>query len=119
MLAIWKYALRPDRFELEMPRGARILHVQAQARGAINPWLNAINPWLDQPEFGSLWALVETVEPKVRRTLVAVGTGLPVDGVVAHPYIGTVVLHNGALVLHVFDLGEQEPVPAGPLRELP
>lgn len=93
MLTIWKYEIYHPvaglTSTLEMPAGARVLGVKEQ------------NNTLQ------LWAVVDTnmiAKGLVKKHLFVVGTGheLPAN---AGPYIGTGVLHNGELVLHVFHEG--------------
>lgn len=79
---------------VQMPKGARILSVQAQ-RGSV-----------------MAWALVDPSAPMVQRDLVAYATGF--SSVTAEPgkFLATVQLSDGDFVLHVFDQGER-PLPAG------
>lgn len=98
MLTIFKYAVRIDDrpIPIEMPWGARILHVAAQG--------DKLYPYL--------WALVDTEERLVERVFFLVGTGQPCEGIVEPPhepippkpsnYIGTA--HCGAYVWHVFEV---------------
>jgi hypothetical protein len=90
MSTIWKFSLQiTDHQYVEMPSGARILCVQTQR------------------DFPCLWVLVDPDAPRGRRGIGISGTGHPClhdsDG-----YIGTVQLDAGALVFHVFDLGEAQ-----------
>lgn len=83
---IWKYPLViADRQRIEMPKGAKILTVQAQDGQAC------------------LWALVNADEGEMEtRDFVIYGTGhyvSPLPGV----YIGTVQMAGGRLVWHVFE----------------
>lgn len=75
-----------------MPMGAEILDVQVQ---------NGVP---------TLWAFVDTDAPIVQRRIVMVGTGTDAFCATSQrqsrPYIGTVQLRNGMLVLHFFDRGE-------------
>lgn len=81
---IHKYPFRcEDHFELEMPQGALILAVQAQA---------------GQP---CVWARVFPDGPKVTRRFRLAGTGHPLEGNLW--YIGTFQLLEGKLVFHLFE----------------
>lgn len=86
--AIWKFPLAiADEQDILMPGDASLLAVQMQ-HGV-----------------PTLWVLVTPDAPTVRRRLRIVGTGHPCDDVTAAQYVGTFQLHEGALILHVFDLG--------------
>lgn len=110
-MTIWKFPLpeppNPPQsvFEIEMPRGAKILAVQAQS------------------EYPCIWALVRSDAPKVKRRFLVFGTGQEIQHEVikaASPtgyvdpdwfeedYVGTFQLYGGRLVFHVFDCGEVE-----------
>ena len=87
MKTIWKYQLShlAYQFTIEMPEGAKPLCVQMQRDEA------------------TMWALVETGAPMVKREFVICGTGrlLSGDSLV---YIGTYQQMGGALVWHVFEV---------------
>jgi hypothetical protein len=88
MKRIWKWNLRvEDLQEYKMHEGAELLTVQAQG---------------DEIQ---LWALVDPNARHVFRRIATYGTGYPVPDV-SQKYVGTYQLHGGALVFHVFDLGE-------------
>jgi hypothetical protein len=81
---VWKFPLaQTDEQVVSMPEGAIILHVGEQ-QGQL-----------------CLWALIVPDAPKVDRHIIIRGTGrdLPHD---VGPYIGSVLMHGGSLVLHVF-----------------
>jgi hypothetical protein len=81
---IYKYKL--DKDIVEMPNGARILHVGIQS--------------------GDLyaWALVNPEAVKIP-TLRVIGTGHPIpDSEHLDVFMGTHLLYDGSLVLHVFTL---------------
>lgn len=90
MRVIWKFELTRTEVGtdvspvVEMPRDARILFVGAQ-HGVV-----------------TAWALVDPDVPKVRRAFEVVGTGHPVPNNV-RDFLGSVIMHGGALVLHVFE----------------
>lgn len=93
MLRVYKYPLpiaRLDRFELELPVGAELLHVDVQ--GAV-------------PQ---LWALVDPNAETQRRTFILRGTGHEItDTIIRH--IGTFLVSGGALVFHLFEILEVKP----------
>jgi hypothetical protein len=95
-MTVWKFELRiTDVQEVRMPRGAELLCVGTQAGtdGVVMLWARVgIDAARSQPL-------------AVRRIRIA-GTGHP-DA--TGDYVGTVQLHGGALVFHVFDLGEVLP----------
>ena len=87
MKTIWKFNVGGlGQTTIEMPKGAEILSVQAQ-RGEV-----------------VMWAAVDYRAATEARAFLVVGTG-SVEGVDEHTcrFIGTVQLHNGDLVLHVFE----------------
>ena len=90
MIAVWKFELPIDDYVtiLAIPRGARLLTVAVQDGRLV------------------LYALVDTAYPNVMRRMRIAGTGHPISGDEAANYVGTVLMHGGRLVFHVFDLGE-------------
>lgn len=94
MHTIWKYDLSPGNLEVQMPRGAKLRHVG------------------NQNEILTLWAQVDTEAPLVTRLLPVHGTGHQIhtlnrgDGPELPRYVGSALMYNGMLVLHVFDHGE-------------
>lgn len=84
MQTVYKYPLPHQRdVTIELPRGAEILSVGAQDDNAV------------------LWARADPHQPKVIRKLRIIGTGHPdADGT----FIGTILLHDGRLVFHVFEV---------------
>ena len=87
--SIWKFPIRiDDELVIEMPRGARILHVGVQN---------------GKPQ---LWAMVDVKAPLVDRHFAVRGTGHPADGLKEVQHSGTFMMANGALVFHLFDRGE-------------
>lgn len=89
--SIYKYPfLLADEVDLQLPKGARILHVaqQPMASGDLQ-----------------LWAHVDRRQSLVTRKLRVYGTGFDMPGD-AGKYVGTVLVNGGALVWHVYDLGE-------------
>lgn len=83
-MKIWKAVLEPRNVQaVQMPRGAKILSVQAQSNRAI------------------LWYLCDSEAPMEDRTIVRVVTGdAPPEGVL---FIGTVQLDGGNFVVHIFE----------------
>jgi hypothetical protein len=82
---IWKYGpLSGGYTELTLPEGAKVLSAQVQG-GEIN-----------------LWAEVDSSMPSRKRFFYVYGTGheLPDN---PGTFIGTVQLHGGALVFHVYE----------------
>jgi len=87
-MRIYKYPIEPnDLIAIEMPKGARVLSVQAQ-RGV-----------------PCIWALVDPDAETAIRCFRIYGTGHPVSKPVL-PYVGTFQSHGGDLVFHLFDAGE-------------
>jgi len=103
MKAIWRFSVNiRDISMVTMPKGAEILSVGL--KDAASPILpNPVSP------LGiSIWALVEVGASTVQREIRVSGTGHSVqDDVSKNNYIGTVILENGALVFHFFDMGEK------------
>jgi hypothetical protein len=90
MNTVYKYGFEiNDDFELELPRGARILHVNVQH---------------DCP---CIWALVDPNAPKEMRKFHLAGTGHPIDidmRTTNYTHVGTFMMHEGKLVFHLFAL---------------
>ena len=82
---VWKYPLsaRFSDFALEMPAGAEVPHFAAQSGAPC------------------LWARVTPSRPHEARRFLLRGTGHPVDPRARH--VGTVVLEDARLVLHLFE----------------
>lgn len=89
MRTIYKYALDiTDVQRVEMPAGARLLHVA------------------NQRDELCLWALVDAARPTVDRFIGVVGTGNPAPDIDDDAdYVGTAQV--GSFVWHVFDGGER------------
>ena len=82
--SVWKFELPiDDTVYATMPDGAEVLSVQAQ--------------------FGvpCIWVLVDPAMPKVTKKFHWRGTGHPLGDVGA--FVGTVQLHGGSLVFHLFE----------------
>lgn len=84
MKTIWKYRLpTTGRFTLDLPVGYTALHLGVQDQ---------------QPHW---WLLVDSEAPTTKVSLRCYGTGHEVDEREG-AYLGTVLLVNGAFVLHYF-----------------
>ena len=89
MKTIWKYEFRVgDEQEVWLPKGAKILTVGVQAERPV------------------LWALVDPKEPDEAVRIQMRGTGHPADGLEKARHLGTIFMHGGRLVFHVFEGGE-------------
>jgi hypothetical protein len=90
MLQVWRYEIDPvdDVTELDMPKGATIVHMEVPNDG-------------DPP---SIWALVNVTSEFERRRFTLVATGMPIPE--PAKYIGTSVLDKGIHVFHAFELFE-------------
>lgn len=90
MRKIFKYTLRFDEYiELELPIGAKILHFGIQ---------------YDAPR---IWALVDPTAKKEIRKFRFTGTGHPITETDPElNFIGTVLMRNGTLVWHLFEVKE-------------
>lgn len=86
MKRIYKYPLEiMDVQEVDLPKGAQILSVQAQY-GIPN-----------------IWALVDDKQTKTEKVIIRIiGTGYQIPDANSLEYIGTVQLINGSVVFHVF-----------------
>lgn len=86
MKTVFKYNFTPDDIvELQLPGGATILHCA------------------EQYGYMCLWALVDPTAPLETRRIRMAGTGHPIpEAKVRH--INTIVMHNGSLVFHFFEL---------------
>lgn len=82
--SVWKFPFdATNRVEIEMPAGSQFLSVQIQDGRT------------------TLWALVQTGEPLVKRHLLIRGTGYDATGV--GRFVGTCQMYAGAFVLHAFE----------------
>lgn len=88
-MKIYKYPIAiAEEFTIEMPRSARPLDVQMQ-RG--------------EPQ---LWVMVDPDGRLVKRKFALRGTGHDASGLGFAVHVGTFQASGGALVFHLFDLGE-------------
>jgi hypothetical protein len=93
MKTIHKYQLNITDFqEIEMPEGAKILHVESQP-----------TPHMLSKERLCLWAEVDDEKPLVPRRIRVFGTGHDMEHEHQLRYIGTTPMHNHALVWHVYE----------------
>lgn len=90
-MKIYKYevpllTLEGGAIEIELPRDARIVHVDAQERDAV-----------------TFWAEVDDNQPRVVRKFTLVGTGhfYPDAGV---QHVGTALMDDGRFVWHLLEL---------------
>lgn len=82
---IHKYPIQiKDKFNIEMPIGAKILTVQVQGN------------------VPCIWALVDTEQHLEIRYFILVGTGQPLDEFYGN-YIGTIQQEHGYFVWHIFE----------------
>ena len=88
---IWKFALEiTDSQTIQMPCGAEVLTIQTQQ------------------EKPFIWALVNPQEEIVNYEFLMLGTEHPIDAadIKWGIHVGTFQIHGGALVFHVFNMGE-------------
>ena len=90
-MKIWKYPVdltSIDRFELSIPSGASICHVEAQGCGVC------------------LWAMVNPESDVETRTFSVYGTGYDIRPDLHQNYIGTFMINNQTetFVGHVFEV---------------
>ncbi len=84
-MKIFKYELRVDDIQfVSMPKGAKLLTVQAQQ------------------DIPCVWALVDPNAEKEDRKIYMWGTGHDASGVKDMCYIGTFQMYGGDLVFHTF-----------------
>lgn len=89
MSTIWKWEFPiTDEFALDMPLGARIVHVDVQ-RGT-----------------PCLWAIVVPDDPKVERRFRVYGTGHPITGS-SQWHVGSFQMLGGHLVWHLFEVDDR------------
>jgi hypothetical protein len=95
MRTIYKYPFNvSDVVELELPRGARVLHIDVQGG------------------LPCLWALVDTDNPPERAAFRLFGTGQPLPDDVTHTGHVTTFFH-GPFVWHVFRSPGDQPALEG------
>lgn len=88
-MTIWKFAFAiTDRFSIQMPQGATVLHVDNQRGTTV------------------LWAMVNPKAKVVERKFRLAGTGHVIDDAKPEQHIGSFQMRDGLLVFHLFDLGE-------------
>lgn len=85
MKTIFKYELKSDACDVQMPAGADIVHVGEQ-RGNI-----------------CLWAIVDLEANAVTRRFVTVGTGWEIERPESLKHLASIVMEGHALVWHVFE----------------
>ena len=100
MLTVYKYKLQTTNYtRLELPMGAKLLHVAAQA---VPGGDDAI----------CLWALVDPTAKTESKIFRVAGTGHPIENEERWRFIGTVFLFGGDLVFHIFELDPKHEPPA-------
>lgn len=88
-MTVWKFELpMNDTCCVAMPKGCVPLFVGEQRNTCC------------------VWCLCDPTADKVSRLFRIAGTGHPIDPADTKTYIGSVLLLDGSLVFHVFDLGE-------------
>lgn len=89
MLTVFKYpVLMCNESTIDMPEGAKLLSFQSQYGEPV------------------LWALVDPTKPNRARHFRLAGTGHPIDELRTLHYVGTAQFSDGALVFHLFELGD-------------
>lgn len=89
MKTVWKYNLKADVNEIEMPIGARLLHADSQFGAPV------------------LWALVDPQAKRTTRRVLFTGTGVTFPDEQAGAHVASFLMSGGQYVFHVFDLGEK------------
>lgn len=98
MKTIYKYDIPiTDYFELWLPGGAQILKIECQHSEPIRG---------GEQDFVQLWAAVDTNNQSAIRKFAFYGTGHKFrhDNQI---YIGSVILAGGALVFHLYEIGQK------------
>lgn len=89
MLKVFKYPIPiEDHFEIEMPGGATILHIDMQH---------------GEPQ---MWVLVSPDAPLFKRKFRFAGAGHPIDSSSKPIHVGTFKMRGDALIFHVFEVRE-------------
>jgi hypothetical protein len=86
MKTIWKFQVLPNE-NVSMPKGATILSAGVQGEDIF------------------IWALVDPDAPRLDRLISVYGTGHTILGDPG-AFIGSVMMHGGTFVFHVFDAGQ-------------
>lgn len=92
---IYKYPFEiTDVQQIELPKGARILHVDVQVTGDFDR------------QVPCLWAEVETQAEKVMRTFYLFGTGhmMPDEQDIYLFHVGSFLMRAGVLVFHLYEM---------------
>lgn len=85
MKQVWKFILDPKDSTVEMPEGAKPLHVAGQGENIC------------------LWAEVDPANKKVKRVFELFGTGHVIGNAFARGYVGTAHIYGDSLVFHVYE----------------
>lgn len=87
MMTVYKYEIpMGDLFSVPMPAGAQILK------------------FAKQHDALCIWAIVDTAAELETRVFRLAGTGHEIDNASSLSYIDTVLLSDGALVFHLFEI---------------
>ena len=95
-MKIYKYPLEKKRYQtIELPAGAKVLRVDQQVDRNIFGCEREDGPLV-------LWAYVNPESKPKTREVWCLTTGEEANDVALANYVNTILLHNGAYVLHVF-----------------
>ena len=98
---VFKYPItNRDVQQIDLPEGAEVLHVNLQ-NGLPYIWVLHDATLLGDQVVAGRPDMKDAVTE--RRTFRLAGTGHPIDGTIKK-YIGTFMMHGGALVFHFFEL---------------
>jgi hypothetical protein len=67
-----------------------------------SPQILSVAPHRFSPDRAEIWALVDDQQPEVPVRFRVFGTGHPADAAAGCAFIGTVPIHGGSLIFHVF-----------------
>lgn len=88
-MTIFKYTLDGSPVTISLPRGAKILSVAEQNERVV------------------LWAMVDPKELALQERVIQIfGTGHPIEDAESLTFIGTVLMHKGKLVWHIFEVNQ-------------
>lgn len=90
-LRIFKYIIDINDSIIELPRGAKVLHIGLQ-RGEPHIWA-----LIDDEEVAHEWVIIH-----------AIGTGHLADGVANKKHLGTLIYDDLGLVYHYFIDGDEQ-----------
>ena len=84
-MRVWKYTLGGGKVALQMPQGAKLLHVGWQRNDIC------------------IWALVSPLRDLVYRNFLVAGTGHPIEDSETLEFVGTAITPDQSFVFHVFE----------------